>query len=351
VTISKGSTIQPVILSGGSGTRLWPLSLEQRPKQFLKLFGDSSMFQLTLKRVSGRGGYLVPIVVGGVDHRDMIQADVGALGAEGHLILEPAPRNTAAAIALAALTAPSETPLLVMPSDHMVRHPARLLKAVEAALPVIKAGYLLTFGITPSQPYTGYGYIRRGAALAPGVFRADAFVEKPDGRTALRYLESGDYSWNAGIFLFRAGDYLAALAEHAPEILAACQMAVERGADVDGVLLPDRQAFLDAPSLSVDYAVMEKSARVAVAPIDAGWSDIGSWDALDEFVGAAERGNAGVVEIDCSGCFIRTEGLPVAAVGIQDMIIVATREGVLIVPKGRSEEVRGLVELLKEKGA
>jgi mannose-1-phosphate guanylyltransferase len=341
--------IQPVILSGGSGTRLWPLSREERPKQFLPLTGRLTMLQLTLERVHNQTGYASPLIIANARHADEIAGQLAEIGAEGaNLILEPAGRNTAAAIALAALRSDPADALLVMPSDHVIRDAEGFRAAVQAALPATQENYLLTFGISPDAPETGYGYIRRGEALAPSLYRVDQFVEKPGVETARHYLASGDYSWNAGIFLFTARDYLEALGLHAPDILAACEEAVREGRSEGALFHPQEAAFCRSPSISVDYAVMEKAERVAVAPIDVGWSDIGSWDALYDYLQSNGGGeDEASVLIDSPGCLVKSDGPIVAAVGVRDLIIVATQGAVLVMPRGESQRVKEVIERLK----
>jgi len=344
--------ITPVILSGGSGTRLWPLSRTARPKQLLSLTHEQTMLQLTARRTGGPG-FAAPLVVAGAAHADQIEAQLAEAGvAAGLLILEPSARNTAPAIALAAHALDRADLMLVMPSDHVIADEAAFLIAVAAARPVVEAGWLATFGISPDRPETGYGYIRMGAALGPGVRRAERFVEKPDMATARTYLEEGGYAWNGGIFLFTAGSYLDALEAHAPEAARAAEAAVAAGRREARRLYPDAKAFARAPSDSIDYAVMEKADRVAVVPVSMGWSDVGSWDALHEIAGKDEDGNVHrgeVIALDTSGCLIRTEGPLVAAIGVKDLIIVATGDAVLVLPRGSSQEVKRAVDWLKRE--
>ena len=282
--------IVPVILSGGSGTRLWPLSRTSKPKQLLSLTHDQTMLQLTALRCRDQSLFNPAIIVGNIAHAEIIEQQLSA-GAIPYsmLILEPAARNTAPAIALAALAAldmDEDAILLVMPSDHVINDPEAFLSAIKAALPSADEGWLCTFGITPDNPDTGYGYIRMGDEIAPGVREAEQFVEKPDLATARAYVEAGNYVWNGGIFLFRADSYLAALANNAPEIAVSSRKSMDAAGKRGKRLHPEPKSFAQSPSDSIDYAIMEKSQNVAVAPVDMGWSDVGSWDAL---YGLAER--------------------------------------------------------------
>jgi mannose-1-phosphate guanylyltransferase/mannose-1-phosphate guanylyltransferase/mannose-6-phosphate isomerase len=347
--------VQPVILSGGSGTRLWPLSRGGKPKQLLALTGERTMLQLTIDRVADEARYAAPIVVGNARHADEIEAQLAGAGTRlAKLILEPAPRNTAPAIALAALLLPRDVAMLVMPSDHAIADAEAFGRAVEAALPALEQGWLAALGIRPDYPETGYGYIERGEEIFPGVHKAARFVEKPDSATAKAYLGAGAFSWNGGIFLFRAGDYLDALHELAPEILKACEQSVE-GAETEGQRFhPGAEAFSSSPNISIDYAVMEKAAKVAVVPVDMGWSDIGSWDSLHQFLGPDQDGNVsdeGAILLDAQGCLVRSSGPVVAAVGVRDLIIIATADSVLVVPKGESQRIKEIVEEIKGRGS
>ena len=346
--------ITPVVLSGGSGTRLWPLSRTGKPKQLLSLTAPETMLQLTLARTAGAAGFAAPLVVANAQHADMIDAQLAEGGIDGsRLILEPVGRNTAPAIAAAALALERDAVMLVMPSDHVIADVDAFRAAVARALPLVREGWLATFGITPDAAETGYGYIRRGEDLAPGVARVDRFVEKPDRATAEAYLAEGNYSWNGGIFLFGAGAYLDALETHAPEIVAAVRESMD-GARTDGSrIYPDAHAFAASPGQAVDYAVMEKARRVAVVPVEMGWSDVGSWDALHAISARDAGGNTQqgeVIAIDTTGCFIRTDGPLVAAVGVSDLIVIATPDAVLVLPRGSSQQVKRAVEALKRDG-
>lgn len=332
--------IAPVILSGGSGTRLWPMSRAAHPKQFLPLADDATMFEATLARASG-DGFAAPVIVANARHAALIAAQLG--NAPATLILEPAARNTAPAIALAALAVAPATPLLVMPSDHVVTDVAAFHAAVAVAAGLARDGWLVTFGIAPDAPETGYGYIQSGDEVAPGAHRVVRFVEKPPLAEAEAMLATGGHWWNGGIFMFTAGSYLDALAAHAPDMLAAVRAAMA-GATREGIAIhPDAAAFAAAPANSIDYAVMENAARVAVVPVAMGWSDLGSWDALHLLGPCDGSGNAirgDVVAIDAYDCLIRADGLRIAAVGVRDLIIVASGDSVLILPRGASQDVK-----------
>ncbi len=326
------------------------MSREERPKQFLALTDDLTMFQLTLERATDPARFAEPIVVANARHADLIEAQLGDRQAK--ILLEPLARNTAPAIALAAIAAGGgDAPLLVMPSDHVIVDVEAFDKAIDAALPLVERGWLVTFGITPNAPETGYGYIRIGEEISPGAHKVSRFVEKPDAATAAIMLASGDHVWNGGIFMFRADAFLRALAAHAPAMLAASQAAMDRAVQSGARVLPDLDSFAISPADSIDYAVMEKAERVAVVPVDMGWSDVGSWDALHT-LGADEDGDAhhgDVIALDTSNCLIRSDGIQIAAVGVADLIIVASGDRVLILPRGQSQHVKRVVQAIKEK--
>lgn len=353
-------TIHPVILSGGAGTRLWPLSRRLRPKQFLALDGDGSMFRQTLARISG-APFAAPTVVCNDEHRFLVAEELRQAGvADADIVLEPAARNTAPAIAAAALHLMARHPdalMLVLPSDHVIGDTGAFRDAVDVAAELARDGHLVTFGVPPTRPETGYGYIRTGEALGrttgPAANRVTAFVEKPDAATAETYLASGDYLWNAGMFAFTAAAFLGEIERHHPEIAAAARNAVAGGAaDLDFFRL-DAAAFARAPAVSVDYAVMEKTARAAVVPLVAGWSDVGSWTSLSELGRADADGNvtAGrAMVIDSHDTYVRSEHPLVAALGVSGLIIVATDDTVLVLPKERAQEVKDVVARLKAAG-
>lgn len=356
----RGGLIQPVILSGGSGTRLWPLSRETHPKQFLPLAGERSLLQETALRVADPARYLPPIVVCNAEHRFLVAEQLRVVGATPKAIaLEPAARNTAAATAIGALLAAAAEParpILVLPSDHIVRDPGAFREAVDAALPAARDGALVTFGIEPEGPETGFGYVRRGAPLAaaPGAFAVERFVEKPDAARAAEMLAEGGWSWNGGMFLLRADRYLAELARHEPAVLDACVAAVTGARRDLDFLRVDAEAFARAPSISIDYAVMERTDRAAVVPVAMGWSDVGSWHALWARTARDARGNAAVGDTlldDTHDCYVRGEdGVLVAALGVRDLVIVATGDAVLVADRERSQDVKRVVEALKAQG-
>jgi len=343
--------IVPVILSGGSGTRLWPMSTPERPKQMLALHAEETMFQLTARRAAGEH-FAAPIVVANARHADMIEAQLKEIGTTAQaLILEPMGRNTAPAIALAALAADDPAALLlVMPSDHVIADVDAFHRAIHAAMPLVAEGWLVTFGITPDAPETGYGYIKIGEDLGGGVHKVARFIEKPPRGTAEAMLADGGHAWNGGIFLFRADIFLGALAVHAPQMLSAAQHAMGKAKRKDHRILPDAEAFAASPADSIDYAVMEKAERVAVVPVAMGWSDLGSWDALHAIGDGDAAGNVcqgDVVAIDTANCLIRTDGARVALVGVKDLIVIATGDDILILPRGRSQEVKKILEAMK----
>lgn len=348
--------IVPVILSGGSGTRLWPVSTSAAPKQFQPLTGGGSMFLQTVERTKDRGRFAAPLVVCGPAHIAHVEADLAAAGiGDARIIVEPAARNTAPAIALAALAAVADDPaamILVMPADHVMTNVAAFLDAIEAARPAGDAGALATFGIAPSHPETGYGYIAAGDPVAgsPGVHAVLRFVEKPPRDRAEAMLADGGHYWNAGIFLMRADRFLAELERQQPAMAAVCAAAMD-GAHIDGAQVhPDADAFLSSPSDSIDYAVMEGAERVVVAPVDPGWSDVGGWAALHDLGAKDETGNVRigkVIAVDATGNYLRAcEGRRVAVVGISDLIVVTHGDDILIVPKDRAQEVKAIVEHL-----
>ncbi|GGK11762.1 mannose-1-phosphate guanylyltransferase/mannose-6-phosphate isomerase [Luteimonas terricola] len=342
--------LQPVLLSGGSGTRLWPLSREAYPKQFLALAGEHTMLQDTWLRVAPLDA-LAPIVVANEEHRFLAGEQLRQVGVEAAAImLEPVGRNTAPAIAAAALqaTAAGADPLLlVLPSDHVVRDADAFRAAVREATPAAEGGALVTFGIVAEAPETGFGYIQAGPG--EGVREVLRFVEKPDAATAQGYLDAGGYYWNSGMFLFRASRYLEELGRFRPEMLDAVRKAFESAArDGDFVRL-DRDAFATAPSDSIDYAVMERTDRAMVLPVDIGWNDVGSWSALWAVSPQDADGNAHhgeVIAVDSRGSYVWSRRM-VALVGVEDLVVVETDDAVLVAKKDRVQQVKEVVARLK----
>jgi mannose-1-phosphate guanylyltransferase len=346
--------ITPVLLCGGSGTRLWPLSRRATPKQFLCLTGDETMLQQTAGRVRDEALFRRPLVIGAATQADEIAKQLAeAAVVPFRLILEPCARNTAPAVALAALASAADDLLLVMPSDSLIADADAFRAGVALASGWAEQGGLVTFGVRPDRAETGYGYVKRGAEIAPGLFEVDRFVEKPDQARAESFLRDGGYDWNAGIFLFRADVLLGVLRTFAPDIYAAAA-AAHAAARADGDrLLPDADAFARAPPLSLDYAVMEKAERIAVVPLDMGWSDVGSWQALYEALSKDGDDNAvsgDVLPIDCQACLLKSDGPLVTAIGLKDLVVVATRDAVLIVSREDSQRVREAVERLAGRG-
>lgn len=342
--------LQPVLLSGGSGTRLWPLSREAYPKQFLPLAGEHTMLQDTWRRVAPLAG-AAPIVVANEEHRFLAAEQLRLVGVEhADIILEPVGRNTAPAIAAAALQASAngdDPLLLVLPSDHVVRDPEAFRAAVTAAIPDAEAGALVTFGIVPAAPETGFGYIQ--AAEGQGVRQVLRFVEKPDAATARGYLEAGGYYWNSGMFLFRASRYLAELGRFRPDILAAVRAAFAGAARDGDFIRLEREAFAACPADSIDYAVMEKTADARVLPVDIGWNDVGSWSALWEVSEQDGDGNArqgDVIAVDSRNSYAYARRL-VALVGVEDLVVVETDDAVLVARKDRVQQVKDVVARLK----
>ncbi len=352
--------IHPVVLCGGAGTRLWPLSRAHYPKQLLSLVATDTLLQQTVLRTADREAFAPPLVIGNEEHRFIIAEQLRHIDvAPRALVLEPAGRNTAPAAAVAALLLTADDPdalMLLMPADHVVRDLAAFQAAIARALAAVSdRPRLVTFGITPTRAHTGFGYIERGAPLAgaPGCDAIARFVEKPDLATAEAYVAGGRHLWNGGIFLFPAARYLAELERHRPAIVAACRRALAEATRDLSFLRLGAEAFAASPADSVDYAVMEHVDDGAVVPVDMGWSDVGSWQALWEISGKDAAGNAvqgDVIAVDVENSFLRSEGPALAAVGLRDVVLVATKDAVLAVSRDRSEQVRTVVEQLQGKG-
>ena len=346
----------PVILSGGAGTRLWPLSREMYPKQLLALTGKHTMLQDTALRLGGIAGAEPPIVVCNEAHRFTVAEQIRALGMQASaILLEPAARNTAPAVALAALKAQAIDPeaiLVVAPADHVIRALRVFQTAAEVAVSLAETGKLITFGIVAHAPETGYGYIRRGDGDGPA-YPVAQFIEKPPLDVAAQFVASGDYFWNSGMFVFKAGRYLAELEVFAPDILEASRAAFRAATtDLDFIRI-DKTEFEKCRSESIDYAVMEKTRDAVVLPLDAGWSDVGSWSSLFDALPADEDGNVlqgDVLVYDTHDCYVHSTSRLVAAVGMDDHIIVETKDAILVAPKGRVQDVKELVAAIKKAG-
>ena len=351
----------PVILSGGSGTRLWPLSRAKKPKQFLPLLNDKSMLQNTLLRLKGLPDLAAPMVICNEDHRFMVAEQLREVSTQqADIILEPVGRNTAPAIAVAALKAlanKQDPLLLVLAADHAIRDIPAFHRAIELATPAALQGKLVTFGIVPSCAHTGCGYIRKAehaeATIAAEVYAVAEFCEKPDLATATSFVNSGQYYWNSGMFLFKASSLLAELQQFAPEIVRCAEQALQQASsDLDFIRL-NKDAFANSPSDSIDYAVMEKSDNAVMVALDAGWSDVGSWDALWEVMAKDEQGNAcrgDVLLEQCHNSYINAEERLVAVIGLNDVVVVETKDAVLVASKAHIQGVKNIVAKLQSYG-
>ncbi len=341
---SDMNQITPVILCGGSGTRLWPRSRAAAPKPFLPLIGERSLFEEALARCADPAIFTAPLIVAGKPHLELVESQLPA-GGKARVLVEPEGKNTAAAIALAALRLPADAVMLICPSDHHIADEEAFVVTACRAAALAREGWLVSFGIAATRPETGYGYIRRGDALGEG-FRIERFVEKPDLATARTYLAQGDYCWNGGIFAFQAGGFLGELARHRPALARAVAEAVAEGHEDGALFHPGAQAFGRIEAESVDYAIMEQTDRAAMVPADLGWSDIGNWQALRdaraECSGADAAGNVvlGDAELlDCHGVMVESDGPRVSVVGLDDVIVVVNGDEVLVTSASGAAQV------------
>ncbi len=349
--------IIPVILSGGSGTRLWPLSRAVYPKQFVPLLDEGSLFQDTLDRIAGLEACDKPLVICNEEHRFLVAEQLRQQGVEsGGILLEPIGKNTAPAVACAALHArqlDENAVLLVMPSDHVIQDRDAFRQCVLTGARQAEAGKLVTFGIVAEQPETGYGYIRRAKGTDGEAYPVAEFVEKPDLETAKGYVESGEYFWNSGMFMFRVDSYLQELEQWHPQILEQSTSAYAAGeADLDFFRL-GKEAFSACPAESIDYAVMEKTGRAVVVPMDVHWNDVGSWTSLADVSGPDEDGNVllgDVVAEEVTNCYLRGENRMIAGVGIDNLVVVESADAVLVADKSKAQDIKKVVELLKTSG-
>ena len=345
----------PVILCGGSGTRLWPLSRSSYPKQFVDLGQGKTLFKETVRRAQIVAKDAVPYVVTSDAHRFYAQANLFECNQQATIIVEPVPRNTAPAIAAAANVALSKDPdavLLVMPSDHAMEDTAAFKTAVEKGIKLAEEGYLVTFGIQPTAPETGFGYIKNGKEIDKEGYVVDQFVEKPKEEVARKFLESGNYYWNAGIFMFRADSYLEELKRYVPGLEITVQKATHAATTIGNVIGLDEIAFQKADAISVDYAVMEHTEKAALVPLNTTWTDLGSWEAFYDSKAKDKSGNVlegDVITVDTQGCYINSRNRLVATIGLKDLAIVETRDAILVMPLDRAQDVRGIVEKLKKE--
>lgn len=350
--------IYPVIMSGGAGTRLWPLSRNKKPKQYLNLFGQLSLLGATLQRCLGAPegvNVASPIIVAGAHHADLIAAEFEEMGITPEAVLfEPFARNTAVVASVAATYVESRDPdglVLLLPADHYVEDVGGFWAAVQIGCQLAQAGQIVTFGISPNTPETGYGYIKSGKAICAGGYSVDTFTEKPDLETAKAYLQAGTYFWNAGIFLYNAATMIAEMERHAPDVHQAGVGALEEAQWHDKNCTLAAGPLRDCPSISIDYALMEKTDMAGlVAPVDIGWDDVGSWAAISRLYADGGAATRNTLQFDASDNCLVSSGKLIAAIGVEGLVIVETDEAVLVVPKARAQDVSGLVKALKDAG-
>lgn len=349
--------IHPVILSGGAGSRLWPISREHFPKPLLSISGDKTLLQDTVQRLDALAEVANPLIVCNEEHRYLLLDQLESIGkSTDAILLEPQGRDTAPALTIAALTLTKEDPdavMVVMPADHVIPDSENFCQRVSSAVELAQQGYLVTFGVTASSPETGYGYISSGSAIPDSEgFFVERFVEKPDLERAMNYVESGNYFWNAGIFVMRADTWLNEISEQRPLIFAACRTACTKSQADGHFVRVDAESFLSSPSESIDYAVMENTKKAAMLAIDTAWSDVGSWSSIWDISERDENGNVSKGDVlmdDCSGSLVYSSGRCVATSGLENIVVVETADAVLVVDKNKSQDVKKIVSSLKEK--
>jgi len=343
--------ITPIVMAGGTGSRLWPLSRTLHPKQFLSLTGENTMLQQTLQRLEGLQT-TKPLIICNEEHRFIVAEQLRKIDENGVIVLEPVGRNTAPAIAVAAEICIEDDPLLlVLAADHIIQDQKAFVNAVEKAVPLAENGKLVTFGIVPTQAHTGYGYIKRGKKIENGYY-VNEFVEKPDSETANNYFESGGFYWNSGMFLIKASCYLGELKKHTPLIASACSAALKNITHDNEFIRLDAEAFKKCPDESIDYAVMEQTKDAVVVPLDAGWSDVGEWSSLWDVSNKCEKGNVisgDAILHDTSNTFVRGEERLIATVGLDNIVIVDTKDALLVARKDKVQEVKKIVDELKKE--
>lgn len=351
--------LHPIIMCGGGGTRLWPLSRTAQPKQYLDILGDQSLLEATARRLVDAPetlGVMNPVVICGSGQADEVKAHLSRVGLEASMILEePMKRNTAAVAAAACAHIcdgfDEADQLLLLPADHYVVDVAGFWSAVQNGQNAANSGHLVTLGIDAVSAHTGYGYIKAGGPISETVFSVDKFVEKPDKPKAERFLSEGGYYWNAGIFLSQASTLRSAFRTHAPDILSAMEKALQNGARTGNILQLEVSAFEKSPSAPVDTAIMEKADAVAVvAPVRIGWSDVGSWGAVADLADVLRADKFDHISLDSENCFMLSDGPKIAALGVQDLVIIASKDTVLVIPRDRAEEVKRVVDAIRASG-